>query len=223
MPHARNPVDGSLVYFEEEGGGGVPVVFHGGLLDSVDDERESGIAQALPAEEFRPFYVDHRGLGRSDKPHDPAAYVMAMRVGDAVAVLDELGIERAHFVGMSWGGRLGFGIGEHASERVLSLIIGGQQPYEWPDSPITRVVTQGLSASRTHDTEGLVEAFEAFEGVRFPDDRRARWVDNDPAALQAAWTTALAEGPISNNLPLRRAHQSRGSPARPRSANATSQ
>ena len=182
-----------------------------------------GIAQELPAEEFRPIYVDHRGLGRSDKPHDPAAYVMAMRVEDAVAVLDELGIERAHFVGMSWGGRLGFGIGEHASERVLSLIIGGQQPYEWPDSPITRVVTQGLSASRTHDTEGLVEAFEAFWGVRFPDDRRARWVDNDPAALQAAWTTALAEGPISNNLPLRRAHQSRGSPARPRSANATSQ
>ena len=33
---------------------------------------------------------------------------MEVRVGDAVGVLDELSIERAHFVGMSWGGRLGF-------------------------------------------------------------------------------------------------------------------
>ena len=28
---------------------------------------------------------------------------MPLRVADAVAVLDELGIERAHFIGLSWG------------------------------------------------------------------------------------------------------------------------
>jgi pimeloyl-ACP methyl ester carboxylesterase len=59
--------------------------------------RESKLAQALPPDEFRLIYVDHRGLGRSDRPHDAAAYAMPLRVGDAVAVLDELGIERAHF------------------------------------------------------------------------------------------------------------------------------
>jgi pimeloyl-ACP methyl ester carboxylesterase len=101
MPHASNPVDGLKVYFEDDGGG-VPVVFHGGLLDEVADVRESGIAQGLPAGEFRPIYVDHRGLGRSDKPHDPAAYAMPLRVADATAVLDQLGIERPlrrHVVG----------------------------------------------------------------------------------------------------------------------------
>jgi pimeloyl-ACP methyl ester carboxylesterase len=149
------------VYFED-GGGGLPVVFHGGLLDSNEDVQESGIARALSADEFRSIYVDHRGLGCSDKPHEPDAYAMPTRVGDAVAVLDELGIERAHFVGMSWGGRLGFGIGEHAPERVLSLIIGGQQPYEWPDSPLTRAVTYGLSICRASDAKELVEAFESF-------------------------------------------------------------
>ncbi|HEX2369584.1 MAG TPA: alpha/beta hydrolase, partial [Acidimicrobiia bacterium] len=122
-------MDGREVYFEDEGGDGVPVVFHGGFLDSVADVRESKIAQGILPDEFRPIYVDHRGLGASDKPHDPAAYAMAVRVADAVGVLDELSIERAHFVGMSWGGRLGFGIGEHAPGRVLSLVIGGQQPY----------------------------------------------------------------------------------------------
>jgi pimeloyl-ACP methyl ester carboxylesterase len=103
MPRSRNRLDGRQVYFEDESGDGVPVVFHGGFLDSVADVRESNIAQAVPAGEFRRIYVDHRGLGASDKPHDPAAYAMHVRVADAVGVLDELLIERAHFAGMSWG------------------------------------------------------------------------------------------------------------------------
>jgi pimeloyl-ACP methyl ester carboxylesterase len=200
MPYATNALDGTRVYFEDDGGGRAGVVLHGGFLDSIDEVRESRIAQALPADEFRLIYVDHRGLGRSDKPHDPDGYAMPVRVADAVAVLDELGVELTHFIGTSWGGRLCFGIGEHAPERVLSLVIGGQQPYAWPDSPITRVVTGGLVASRSEGMEGLVQALEGFWGVRFPDTRRARWLDNDPAALQAAWKAALAEGSISRNL-----------------------
>ena len=200
MPYASNALDGSRVYFEEDGGDGAAVVLHGGLLDSVADVRESNIPQALAADEFRLVYVDHRGLGRSDKPHQAESYAMPLRVADAVAVIDLLGIERAHFIGMSWGGRLGFGIGQHAPERVLSLVVGGQQPYAWPDSPLTRVVTKGLAASRTEGMEALVQAFEAFWGVRFPDTQRARWLDNDPAALEAAWSTALAEGAIPEAL-----------------------
>jgi pimeloyl-ACP methyl ester carboxylesterase len=188
------------VYFEDEGGDGVPVVIHGGFLDSVADLRESNIAQGLPTGEFRRIHVDHRGLGASDKPHDPAAYAMELRVTDAVGVLDELSIDHAHFVGTSWGGRLGFGIGGHAPERVLSLIIGGQQPYEWPDSPLTRAVSHGIAAARTKGAAAVVEALEVFWNIRFPDERRARWAANDAAALKAAWTTALSEGPVSHDL-----------------------
>ena len=198
MPRSRNRLDGRRVYFEDEGGDGVPVAFHGGFLDSVADVREPNIAQALPAGEFRRIYIDHRGLGASDKPHDPAAYAMEVRVG-TLGVLDELAIERAHFIGMSWGGRLGFGVGEHA-DRVLSLVIGGQQPYEWPDSPLTQAVSHGLAAARTKGAEAVVEALEAFWDFRFPDERRARWVANDAAALEAAWTMALSEGPVSHKL-----------------------
>jgi pimeloyl-ACP methyl ester carboxylesterase len=135
MPYGTNGRDGRRVYFEDDGGDGAPVVLHGGLLDSVADLRESAFAQALPSSGFRLVYVDHRGLGSSDKPHDPEAYAMPLRVADAVAVLDQLGIERAHFIGQSWGGRLGFGIGEHAPQRVRSLVIGGNQPYRGPTVP----------------------------------------------------------------------------------------
>jgi pimeloyl-ACP methyl ester carboxylesterase len=65
----------------------------------------------------------------SDKPYERAAYAMRLRVADADSVLDAMRVRRAHIVGMSYGGRLCFGIGEHARDRVLSLVIGGQQPY----------------------------------------------------------------------------------------------
>jgi pimeloyl-ACP methyl ester carboxylesterase len=200
MTYATNHLDATRIYFEDDGGEGAPVVLHGGFLDGVADVRESNLARSLPATEFRMIFVDHRGLGRSDKPHEPGAYAMRRRVADAVAVLDELAIGRAHFLGMSWGGRLAFGVGQHAPERVLSLVIVGQQPYGWPDSPLTRAVTEGLVVSRTRGAVGVVEALEAFWGVQFPNPRRAHWLDNDPAALEAAWTTVLAEGPVSDNL-----------------------
>lgn len=199
MPYARNALDDGRVHFEDDGGRGVPVVFHGGFGEPIDLVRASALARAVPVGEFRHIYVDHRGHGHSDKPHDPKAYALPLRVADAMAVLDELDIERAHFVGTSWGGRLGFGIGEHVPERVLSLVIGGQQPYRWPDSPLVRVVTEGLATAwREGSNEPFVEALEGFWGIRFPEERRT--LDNDPAALYAAWQAALAEGPVSQDL-----------------------
>lgn len=192
------------MYFEDDGGNGAPVVLHGGMGDSVDLVRASSIAQALQAlpEEFRLIYVDHRGVGRSDKPHEVQAYAMPLRVADAVAVLDELGIERAHFIGNSWGGRLGFGIGEHAPERVLSLVLGGQQPYAIdPNGPLARLIIETLAESRREGTlEPLLAALESFSGVRFPDAQRALYLENDPAAIEAAWSAAVAEGAISKDL-----------------------
>ena len=81
MPFARNAVDGSRVYFEDDGGDGAAVVLQGGLVDSVASVRGSQVARGLAREEFRLVFVDHRGLGRSDKPHDLEAYAMPLRVG----------------------------------------------------------------------------------------------------------------------------------------------
>ena len=189
------------MYFEDQGGDGAPVILHDGFADSVQDLREWAMADALASDGFRVILADHRGHGHSDKPHDPAAYTMALRVADAVAVLDRLAIERAHFVGRSWGGRLCFGIGEHAAARVCSLVIGGNQPYAWPDSPVTRTVGQALAAAREEaGSEPLVRAFESFWEIEFSGPQRERLLDNDPLALHAAWTAAMTEGAIAADL-----------------------
>jgi pimeloyl-ACP methyl ester carboxylesterase len=202
MPYSSNALDACRVYFEDDGGDGTPVVFLGGFLDTVDLVRGSPLAQALHElpEEFRLVYVDHRGHGRSDKPHDPQAYAMRLRVADAVAVLDELGLARAHFVGISWGGRLAFGVGEHAQGRARSLVIVGQQPYAIdPDGPLTRMVGEALMASREQGIEALVLAFENAVG-RYPEQVRDIYLASDAAAMRAAWSSAIAEGPVTENL-----------------------
>jgi pimeloyl-ACP methyl ester carboxylesterase len=200
MAVTSNPIDGVQVAFDATPGPGQAVVLYGGFLDSIDIVRTTPIARIVAPAGFRPIYVDHRGLGGSDKPHDPSAYEMRLRVADATAVLDAVDLERAHFIGTSWGGRLCFGIGEHAPDRVLSLVVGGQQPYSWPDSPLTRAVSVGLSRARTAGTEPVVEALEAFWGIRIPEPLRTSYLANDAEALEAAWTTALDEGPVSADL-----------------------
>ena len=110
--------------------------------------KASGHARAL-TDEFRLIFADHRGQGRSDKPTDIDAYALATRAADAVAVLDALNIDRAHFLGSSWGARLGFALGKYAPERLLSLVLCGNQPYEWNlSSPTAQAVAAAVEASR---------------------------------------------------------------------------
>ena len=84
-----------------------------------------------------------------------------------------LGIEQAHFAGASYGGRLCFGIGEHAADRVLSLVAGGQQPYAIdPDGPLARVISGVLDKTRREGAVAFVEALEEYWETRLPDDFR---------------------------------------------------
>lgn len=203
MPYATNAADGTRVYFEDDGGAGTPVVLYGGILDSVELVRREPIPLALQelGDEFRLIYADHRGLGRSDKPGDVASYAMPLQAGDAVAVLDELGVERAHFAGASYGGRLCFGIGEHAADRVLALVAGGQQPYAVdPDGPLARVVSGVLDKTRREGTVAFVEALEAYWDARFPEDFRPSYLAQDGAALSAAAEAMFTQGDISGDL-----------------------
>lgn len=179
---------------------GVPVVFYTGFLDPIAVAQASGIAHGL-RDEFRLIFSDHRGHGNSDKPIDPAAYGLRIRVADHLAVLDALGIDRAHVIGFSWGARLGFAIGEQAPDRVRSLVLCGNQPYEWDlSSPIARALAAGMEASRTDGMEGLIEGFESGLGIRFQEPARTLELANDPEALYAAWKSVPAEGSISDDL-----------------------
>ena len=146
--------------------------------------------------------LDPRGQGRSDGPHDPAAYGPRQRVGDVLAVLGAEGIVRAHFWGYSLGGTVGFALGAYAPDRVVSLVIGGAHPFTAElssegEHPWLRLFWQGMPA--------VVADWERRD-PQMPPAMRERWLALDAAALAAvveagSVDTGLAEVVIAIRTP----------------------
>jgi pimeloyl-ACP methyl ester carboxylesterase len=196
MPFAANALDGCSIYFEDDGGEGPPVVFLNGLGDPVAASRRWGVSAAL-APDHRCIYVDQRGMGLSGKPHQPEAYAIDLRVADVLAVLDSLQIERAHVIGLSWGARLAFAMGEHASHRLLSLTMGGQTPYAMNGGgPLVRAVTRAFQAGG-----GMTGFLRSLGGSAEIDLLiQEEVLANDFYALAAAWTAGLREDDLVTDL-----------------------
>jgi pimeloyl-ACP methyl ester carboxylesterase len=78
------------------------------------------------AERFEVILFDNRGIGGSDAP--PGPYTAAEMAEDAIRVLDEAGVERAHVVGTSLGGMVAQEFALAHPERVDRLVLASTTP-----------------------------------------------------------------------------------------------
>ncbi|MGB3832929.1 MAG: alpha/beta hydrolase [Mesorhizobium sp.] len=74
---------------------------------------------------YRAIALDNRGHGSSSKSYDPAAYTPARMASDAAALLDHLGIGRAHIMGYSMGARISAFLALSDPDKVATLVFGG--------------------------------------------------------------------------------------------------
>ncbi len=79
-----------------------------------------GVGDALASQGFASVAVDLRGHGHSDKPD--TGYDFDTICHDLCALLDELHIERAIFVGQSWGGNIVVHAAHQHPDRVLACV-----------------------------------------------------------------------------------------------------
>ncbi len=119
--------DGLKLAFLDEGGQERPVVLlvHGFASSMRVNWIEPGWVQALTEAGFRAVAFDHRGHGKSDKPHDPALYTPQKMASDCFALLDHLGIGSATFFGYSMGARVSAFAALAEPQRVERLVLGG--------------------------------------------------------------------------------------------------
>ena len=119
--------DGLELAFIDEGhrDGACVLLLHGFASSMRVNWSETGWVKTLADAGFRVLAYDHRAHGGSAKPTDPEAYRPARMAGDAVALLDHLGVARAAVFGYSMGARVAAFAALLAPERFSRVVFGG--------------------------------------------------------------------------------------------------
>ena len=156
--------DGTPIYFElfspEADSAGPPVLLVMGL--GANGRLWAPVVRRLLAAGYEVIVVDNRGCGRSSTPWRP--WTTRTMASDAVAVLDELGVERAHVSGASLGGMVAQELALEFPERVSTLVLG--------------CTTGGLPRLDLVPRRGLLRIFEAtLRSLRPGDDPDQRVKD----------------------------------------------
>jgi len=112
---------GARLRYVERGTGAPVVLVHGFTANIERAWIDTGVLPDL-ARDYRVIALDLRGHGKSDKPHDASAY--EPMATDVIALLDHLGIERAHLVGYSLGGIIAAKLLTTHPQRFRSAVLG---------------------------------------------------------------------------------------------------
>jgi 3-oxoadipate enol-lactonase len=176
------------------------------LLHSLGTSLHVWDAQAdALATAFRVIRPDMRGHGLTSVTAGP--YSLHGLAGDALAVLDALGIGRAHVAGLSIGGAIAQALAARAPERVLSLILCDTAMTFPPESAwrerAALVRAQGMAPLVAPVLSRWVT--EDFQGDPAAEGLRAMLRRTDPegyaGAAEALAVADLTEGTRALRLP----------------------
>lgn len=151
------------------------------------------LCRQLAGRGFHVIRYDNRDAGRSTKIHAPvpnlmramaglpidAPYLLGDMADDAFGLLDQLGIERAHVVGVSMGGMIGQEMAIRRPDRVLSLAslmsTTGERRHGRPKLRLWSLFVHRAPRRRDDYVEYFVRVFRMIGSPGFPaDEARVR-------------------------------------------------
>jgi pimeloyl-ACP methyl ester carboxylesterase len=138
----------------EDAGEGIPVLF---IHEFAGDHRSWEPQVRAFSRRYRCVTYAARGYPPSDVPDDVASYSQDLAVTDAIAVLDHLGIDRAHVVGLSMGGFTSLHLALRYADRARSAVVAGVGYGAHPD----------VRGSFRREAEVIASAFDAEGAASF--------------------------------------------------------
>lgn len=144
-------LNGITFRYELDGPEGAPwIVFSNSLTTDVT-MWDGEVAQLK--DRYRILRYDTRGHGQTEA--SPAPYSFDVLMGDVIALMDAVGVDKAHYVGLSLGGMTGLGMAIAHGDRLLSLAACDARPFadpEWAAPWVDRI-----AIAREKGMEALVE------------------------------------------------------------------
>jgi proline-specific peptidase len=148
-----------------EEGGRLPVLFLHGGPGATHDYLEP--LEAMAQKGRRAIFYDQIGCGKSDLPDDPSLWRVETFVDELDAVRDQLGLDRLHIFGNSWGGMLAM---EYALTRpagVESMIVASSPSSipQWVDEAnrLRAELPDDVQAALTRHEEAGTTADHEYE------------------------------------------------------------
>ena len=117
--------DGVRIAYRDEGQGETILLIHGFASNTATNWADPRWILLLAQSGRRVIAFDNRGHGLSEKLYDPSLYGAPSMAGDALRLLDHLGIQRVDVLGYSMGARIAAFLVLQHPERVRSVILGG--------------------------------------------------------------------------------------------------
>jgi 3-oxoadipate enol-lactonase len=150
--------NGIAINYTLEGPAGAPVVTLSHSLAANVSMWDPQMADLVSR--WRVLRYDTRGHGATDAP--AGAYSLEQMAGDALALLDALGIQKTHWVGLSMGGMIGQTLALQAPGRLGALVLCDTSSRTPPEG-------RGLWAERikTAETQGMEPLVEPTIGRWF--------------------------------------------------------
>jgi len=164
--------DGVRLHYELAGpNDGPPIVLvHGYCSDHDLNWVGSRWQETLTRDGRLVLGLDCRGHGRSEKPHDPAAYDRRTMAADVVRLLDHLDIADADYLGYSMGARIGLDVVIDHSDRIGRAILGGLG--QWGGGDRSDVIARRMRGDESVD-DPAAEMFYRFAAARPINDLEA--------------------------------------------------
>ena len=178
---------------------GRPLVLVAGLGQQLHAWPEA-LMSRLTEQGLRVLRLDNRDAGRSSRVQSPPpaawrqlaarprahAYTLTEMAGDVVGLLDVLGIERTHIVGMSMGAMISQTVAATRPERVLSLTslisTTGQSTVGRTAWSTKRLLLRPPANDQSGWVKRHLEITAHLAGSGFPID-----IDSETAYAETAW------------------------------------